>query len=68
MEIRGIVKGNSIIFEEPLPHRELKEGDLVKVIVLPAGKPHRHFRTFRLAVKDDALDRERLYGEDKTAV
>ena len=66
MGIRGIVKGNSIILQEPLPEQELKEGKQVEIIILPPKRPVHHFRTFQLGVKEEALDREWLYGEDTT--
>ncbi len=66
MGIKGIVKGNSIILQEPLPEQELKEGKQVEVIILPPKKPVHRFRTFQLGIKEEALERERLYGEDTT--
>jgi predicted DNA-binding antitoxin AbrB/MazE fold protein len=66
MGIKGVVKGNSIILQEPLPEPELKEGEQVEVIILPSKRPAHRFRTFQLGVKEEALDRERLYGEDTT--
>lgn len=64
MGIKGVVKGNSIILQEPLPEQELKEGEEVEVIILPPKRLVHRFRTFQLGVKEEALDRERLYGED----
>lgn len=64
MGMRGIVKGNSIVFEEPLPEQELKQGDEVEVFILPRKRPVHRFRTFPLGVREQALEREWLYGED----
>lgn len=66
MGIKGVVKGNSIILQEPLPEQAFKEGEQVEIIILPPKRPVHRFRTFRLGVKEEALDREWLYGEDTT--
>jgi hypothetical protein len=68
MSIKGIVKGNSIVLQELPTDQELKEGESVEIIVLPRKRPIHRFRTFLLGVKEEALDREWLYGEDPTSL
>lgn len=68
MGIKGVVKGNSIVLQESLPEQELKEGELVEVIILPLKRPVHRFRTFPLGVNEEALDREWLYGEETAPV
>lgn len=68
MGIKGVVKGNSIILQEPLPEQEIKEGEEVEVIILPLKRPGHRFRTFPLGVKEEALEREWVYGEETAPV
>jgi hypothetical protein len=62
MKAQGVIKGSNIVLKKMPPGRELREGDKVEVIILPLGKRHHRFSTFKLGIKKEHLKREKIYG------
>lgn len=62
--MKGYIKGKNIILLENIPEN-LKEGDEVDISITPAAKEDYPFPTFELGVKDEYLDREKIYESEK---
>jgi hypothetical protein len=61
--MKGYIKDQVIILLEALPET-IKEGDNVEVTISPVSTPSYPFSTFELGVKDEYLNREKLYEPD----
>jgi len=64
MKAKGVVKGKSIVFQDIPSSEIMREGEEVEVIILPLKKTPHHFATFKLGIKQEFLEREKIYGED----
>ena len=61
--MKGYIQGKTIILLEPLPEN-LREGDEVDVSIAIKPPKKYPFPTFKLGVKDEYLNREKIYEED----
>lgn len=61
--MKGYIKDQGIILLEALPET-IKEGDNIEVTITPVFTPSYPFPTFDLGVKDEYLNREKLYEPD----
>jgi hypothetical protein len=61
--MKGYIKGRLIILLEDLPNN-LKDGDRVEVSLSRLTKSQGLFPTFKLGVKDEYLDRDKIYDRD----
>jgi hypothetical protein len=64
MKAHGIVKGKNIILERIPDDKELAEGSKVEVIILPVKRKRHLFNTFKLGIKKEYLDREKIYAKN----
>jgi hypothetical protein len=62
--MKGYIKGKNIILLENIPEN-LKEGDEVDVSITPRSEENYPFPTFELGVKDEYLNREKIYELEK---
>jgi hypothetical protein len=62
--MKGYIKGKSIILLENIPEN-LKEGDEVNILITPVLEESYPFPTFELGVKDEYLNREKIYLSSK---
>ncbi len=62
--MKGYIKGKNVILLESLPSN-LKEGDEVEVLVTPITQPSYPFPTFKFGVKDEYLNREKIYEPEQ---
>jgi hypothetical protein len=62
MKAQGIIKGSNIVLKRIPPGKELREGDKVEIIILPPRKRLRRFNTFKLGIKKEHLQREKIYA------
>ena len=58
--MKGYIKGKNIILLENIPEN-LKEGDEVDIFITPVVDKDYPFPTFELGVKDEYLEREKIY-------
>ncbi|MDJ0594770.1 MAG: hypothetical protein QNJ72_33140 [Pleurocapsa sp. MO_226.B13] len=58
--MKGYIKGKTIILLESIPDN-LKEGDRVDVSINPLPEANYSFPTFELGIKDEYLNREKIY-------
>jgi hypothetical protein len=58
--MKGYIKGKNIILLENIPEN-LKEGDEVNISIIPVPKEDYPFPTFELGIKDEYLNREKIY-------
>ncbi len=61
--MKGYIQGQKVILLENLPD-SLKEGDEVEIIIQPKAKKKYPFPTFKLGVKDEYLNREKIYEQE----
>lgn len=61
--MKGYIKGQSIILTQPLPEN-IKDGDEVEVSLSILSKPKYPFPTFYLGIKEEYLNREKIYERD----
>jgi hypothetical protein len=61
--MKGYIKDKTIILFDALPET-IKDGDEVEVTIIPVAKPTYPFPTFNLGVKDEYLNREKIYEPD----
>jgi hypothetical protein len=61
--MKGYIKDQVIILLEALPET-IKEGDNIEVTITSLSPPSDSFPTFDLGVKDEYLNREKLYEPD----
>ncbi|MGL6343102.1 MAG: hypothetical protein ACRC80_28685 [Waterburya sp.] len=62
--MKGYIKGKNIILLENIPEN-LKEGDEVDILIVPIPVEKYPFPTFELGVKDEYLNREKIYESEK---
>ena len=62
--MKGYIKGKNIILLENIPEN-LKEGDEVDISITPVADEDYPFPTFELGVKDEYLNREKIYESEK---
>ena len=58
--MKGYIKGKNVILLENIPEN-LKEGDEVEISITPIVDEDYPFPTFELGVKDEYLNREKIY-------
>ena len=58
--MKGYIKGKNIILLENIPEN-LKEGDEVEILITPISEENYPLPTFELGVKDEYLNREKIY-------
>lgn len=63
LEMKGFIKDKTIILTEPLP-KDLQDGDEIEISIIQVRKKSYPFPTFDLGVKDEYLNRERIYESD----
>ncbi|MBD2546612.1 hypothetical protein [Planktothricoides raciborskii] len=61
--MKGYIQGQTIILIEPLPEN-LREGDEVDVSIAIKPQKTYPFPTFQLGVKDEYLNREKIYKKN----
>jgi DNA replicative helicase MCM subunit Mcm2 (Cdc46/Mcm family) len=61
--MKGYIHDQSIILTETLPNT-LKNGDEVEITIVKIQKKRHPFSTFNLGIKDQYLNREKIYGQD----
>ena len=62
MKAQGVIKGSNIVLKKLPAGQELHEGDKVEIIILPLQKKRYRFSTFKLGVKKEHLQREKIYA------
>lgn len=65
--MKGYIKNKTIVLIDPLPEN-LQDGDEVEVSVTPAPKQNLPFPTFNLGIKDEYLERDRIYEQDPDSI
>ena len=65
--MKGYIKNKTIILIDPLPEN-LQDGDEVEVSVTATPKQTLPFPTFNLGIKDEYLERDRIYEQDPDSV
>ncbi|MGD1859356.1 MAG: hypothetical protein ACFB0E_05215 [Leptolyngbyaceae cyanobacterium] len=58
--MKGVISNQAIILSEPLPD-DLQEGDEVEITVVRVRKQAYPVPVFELDIKDEYLQRERIY-------
>ena len=58
--MKGYIKGKKIILLENIPEN-LQEGDEVDISINPLPEANYPFPTFELGIKDEYLNREKIY-------
>ena len=58
--MKGYIKGKNIILLESIPDN-FKEGDRVDISINPLPEADYSFPTFELGIKDEYLNREKIY-------
>jgi ribosomal protein L21E len=61
--MKGYIKGKNIILLENIPEN-LQEGDEVDILINPVTKKDYPFPTFELGVKEEYLNREKVYESE----
>lgn len=61
--MKGYVKDKSIVLIDSLPE-DIQEGDEVEVVVTLVAKRKYPFPTFRLGVKENYVNRDKIYESD----
>jgi hypothetical protein len=61
--MKGYVKDKSIVLIDSLP-KDIQEGDEVEVVVTLVAKRKYSFPTFKLGVKEDYVNRDKIYESD----
>ncbi len=62
--MKGYIKGKNIILLENIPEN-LKEGDAVEILITPVLEENYPFPTFELGVKEEYLNREKIYESEQ---
>jgi hypothetical protein len=62
--MKGYIKGKNIILLENIPEN-LKEGDEVDISITLVADEDYPFPTFELGVKDEYLNREKIYESEQ---
>jgi hypothetical protein len=62
--MRGYIQDQSIVLVDALPE-ELANGDAVEITIQAVKKTHLPFPTFNLGIKEEFLDRDKIYGHDQ---
>lgn len=58
--MKGFIKDKKIYLTDPLPEN-LQDGDEIEIYIVRVKKKNYPFPTFNLGIKDEYLDRERIY-------
>jgi hypothetical protein len=61
--MKGFIKDKTIVLTEPLPE-DLQDGDEIEISIIQIRKKNYPFPTFDLGIKDNYLNRERIYESD----
>jgi hypothetical protein len=61
--MKAFIKDNQIYLTDPLPEN-LQNGDEIEISIVQIKKKKYPFPTFNLGVKDEYLNRERIYESD----
>lgn len=62
--MKGYIKGKNIVLLESIPDN-FKEGDQVDISIEPLPEADYSFPTFELGIKDEYLNREKIYEFDQ---
>ena len=62
--MKGYIKGKNIILLENIPEN-LNEGDTVEILITPVSEETYPFPTFELGVKEEYLNREKIYESEQ---
>jgi hypothetical protein len=62
--MKGYIKGKNLIFLENIP-KNLKDADEVNTSIIPISEENYPFPTFELGVKDEYLNREKIYESEQ---
>ena len=62
--MKGYIQGQTIILLERLPEN-IKEGDQVDIAITPIPQENYPFPTFELGVKDEYINREKIYEPEQ---
>lgn len=65
--MKGYIKNKTLVLIDPLPEN-LQEGDEVEVFLTAAPKQDLPFPTFNLGIKDEYLERDRIYEQNSDSV
>jgi DNA replicative helicase MCM subunit Mcm2 (Cdc46/Mcm family) len=63
LNMKGYIQNQTIILQDSLPN-SLKNGDEVEIVIIPIKKPKYRFPTFKLDIKQEYLDPEKIYEQD----
>jgi hypothetical protein len=61
--MKGIIKDQKIVLTEPLPD-DVQDGNEIEIVIIQIKKKPYPFPTFDLGVKDEYLNREKIYESD----
>lgn len=61
--MKGFIKSKKIILTEPLPD-DFQDGDEIEISIVHVRRKSYPFPVFDLGVKDEYLNRERIYESD----
>ena len=62
--MKGYIKGKNIILLENIPEN-LNGGDTVEILITPVSEETYPFPTFELGVKEEYLNREKIYESEQ---
>ena len=62
--MKGYIKGKNIILLENIPEN-LKEGDEVEISISPVSEKKYPFPTFELGIKEEYINREKIYESEQ---
>jgi ribosomal protein S1 len=61
MKVQGVIHGSNIVLKRVPAGEQFNEGDSVEVIILPSQKKPHRFSTFKLGIRKEFLNREKMY-------
>lgn len=61
--MKGYIQNQTIILQDSLPNT-LQNGDEVEIVIISIKKQKYHFPTFKLNIKEEYLDPEKIYEQD----
>jgi hypothetical protein len=65
--MKGYIKNKTIVLVDPLPEN-LQDGDEVEIVITPKPNQTHPFPTFNLGIKDEYLERDRIYEQDPNSI
>jgi uncharacterized Zn ribbon protein len=61
--MKGYIQNQTIILQDSLPNT-LQDGDEVEITIIPIKKTKYLFPTYKLDIKEEYLDPEKIYEQD----